>query len=112
MKNSIKVSALFLLLSTGLFASTAAKANAKEKTSTAEVSFAGAAKALGLNITVAGSTSTKSSVSFYDADNHMLVRDFLKAGAKNYDLSNLETGDYTVKVKTNQGLVTKVIHIL
>ncbi len=111
MKNSIKLSALFLLLSTGVFAASSTKTAHKETIPSAQVSFSGAKKPLGLNISVASAAAARSFVMFYDADNHMLVRDFLKAGIKNYDLSELETGDYKVTVTTNQNVVIKIIHI-
>ncbi|HEY9197371.1 MAG TPA: hypothetical protein VIM77_13940 [Mucilaginibacter sp.] len=107
MKNSIKLSALFLLLSAGIFASTAA--NAKDI-----ITVSALKKQQGVAVNVAKANTGKTVVRIYDNDNHLILKDFLPNKtevSKGYILSNLDNGDYTLEVTSNNEVVKKTLHI-
>jgi len=107
MKKSIKLSALFLLLSAGIFASTAA--NAKDI-----ITVSALKKQQGVAVNVAKANTGKTVVRIYDNDNHLILKDFLPNKtevSKGYILSNLDNGDYTLEVTSNNEVVKKTLHI-
>ena len=104
MKNSIKLTALFLLASAGLFAAVPAK-TLKEDAATIFP--------LALNKGIAvKAAAAKSIVMIYDKDKNVLRKDVLASNsAKGYVLNKLENGDYTLEVTSNKKTVKKNIRV-
>jgi hypothetical protein len=115
MKNSIKLTALFLLVSAGLFAATSAKADGLVVPSTKDaITFSSLPSNKGLEVKVDGAASEKAIVMIYDKDGNVLRKDVLSAGKafeKAYILNQLENGDYTIEVTSNKQVVKKDIHV-
>jgi hypothetical protein len=114
MKNSIKLSALFFLLSAGIFATTAASAKSHNPKTNDVITVSAMKKNLGVAVNIIKTDEGKSVVRIYDKENHILLKDFLpnKAEAsKGYILTNLENGDYTFEVTSNKEVVTKTVHV-
>lgn len=114
MKNSIKLSALFFLLSAGIFATTEASAKNHTPKTNDVITVSAMKKNLGVAVNVIKADEGKSVVRIYDKENHILLKDFLpnKAEAsKGYILTNLENGDYTFEVTSNKEVVTKTVHV-
>jgi hypothetical protein len=116
MKNSIKLSALFLLLSAGIFATTSA--NAKEHTdsvkSEANVTMSAMAKGRGIYVNVLNTDDRKSYVMVFDQEDNILLKDFLPnkaAVTKGYVLNELDNGNYTIAVISNNEVVKKRVHV-
>jgi len=106
MKNSIKLTALFLLASAGLFAAVPAKT---VKADAPSVTISTLASNKGIAVKAA---EAKSIVMIYDQDKNVLRKDVLAAnGSKGYVLSGLENGDYTMEVTSNKQTVKKNIHV-
>ena len=111
MKNSIKLAALFLLASTGLFAATTANA-AVISAHKAEITFTTTPSAKGVDVKVEG--NGKAIVMIYDMDGNVLRKDVLKNDKdmeKTYILNKLDYGDYTIEVTANGQVVKKNIHV-
>jgi hypothetical protein len=118
MKTSIKLSALFVLLTAGVFATTTAKASvdpndiapkAKEV-----VSFKALANDRGLKVNFAKSESGKSVVKVYNKNNELLLKDIVPSKtdvSKGYVLNGLEDGEYTMEITTDNQVVKKSIHV-
>ena len=115
MKNSIKLAALFLLVSAGLFAATAAKADGLVIPSAkGEITFSSLPSNKGLSVKVESIASEKAIVIIYDKEGNVLRKDVLSAGKafqKSYILNQLENGDYTIEVTSNKQVVKKDIHV-
>ena len=115
MKNSIKLTALFLLVSAGLFAATSAKADGLVVPSTKdEITFSSLPSNNGLAVKVESPASEKAIVMIYDKDGNVLRKDVLSAGKafeKAYILNQLENGDYTIEVTSSKQVVKKDIHV-
>jgi hypothetical protein len=110
MKNSIKLTALFLLASASLFAATPSKGT----TPSDEITFSSLPSSKGVDIKVESSAPSKAIVMVYDSNDNVIFKDALPAGAsmeKGYILNQLENGDYTIEVKENKSDVKKEIHI-
>ena len=113
MKNSIKITALFLLASTGIFAATTANA-AVIALHKAEITFTTTPSAKGVDVKVEGSEPGKAVVMIYDMDGNVLRKDVLKDEKnmeKTYILNKLDEGDYTIEVTSNGQVVKKNIHV-
>jgi uncharacterized lipoprotein YajG len=110
MKRSIKLTALFLLAATGLFAAVPAKAfTADVPPAKSVVTFSSLAANKGIAVKSAGA---KSIVMIYDQDKNVLRKDVLASNAsKGYVLNKLENGDYTIEVTSNNQTVKKNIHV-
>jgi hypothetical protein len=115
MKNSIKLSALFLVLSAGLFAATSAKADGLVVPSTKDaITFSSLPSQKGIEVKVETAASEKAIVMIYDKDGNVLRKDVLSAGkafSKAYILNQLENGDYTIEVTSDKQVVKKDIHV-
>lgn len=115
MKNSFKLTALFLLASTGLFAATTTKATAAVFPSTKDViTFSSLPSQKGIDVKVEKSEPGKAIVIIYDKDGNVLRKDILsnsKGLEKGYILNQLENGDYTIEVTSNKQVVKKAIHV-
>jgi hypothetical protein len=106
MKNSITLTALFLLATTGLFAAVPAKIN---KADVPPVSFSTLASNKGIAVK---SVSAKSIVTIYDEDKNVLRKDVLAGNSsKCYVLNSLENGDYIIEVIANKQTIKKNIHV-
>jgi len=106
MKHTIKLTALFLLAATGLFAAVPAKALTADAPS---VTFSSLAANKGIAIKTA---DAKSIVMIYDQDKNVLRKDVLAGNVtKGYVLNKLENGDYTIEVTTNNKIIKKNIHV-
>src|ERR1700744_5241070 len=110
MKTTIKLTALLLLATTGLFAATPAKtlkAAAPSNEATVTISSM-------TNKGVAVKASEKSVVMIYDQDKNVLRKDVLAANGtmeKGYVLNKLDNGKYTIEVTSNKQTVKKDIYI-
>jgi len=106
MKNSIKLTALFLLATTGLFAAVPAKI---VKASAPSVTISTLPSNKGIAVKAA---DAKSIVMIYDQDKNVLRKDVLASNSsKGYILNTLENGDYTMEVTSNKQIVKKNIHV-
>ncbi len=113
MKNSIRLTAMFLLLGTGAFAAGPGK-NIIPVTSSAEVAIKGLDSRIGVNISVKENLNAQPVVTIIDNQNTIIYNGSLsgKGGTnKSYNLSDLESGDYAVSVVWNNHEVKKVVHI-
>jgi hypothetical protein len=118
MKTSIKLSALFVLLTAGVFATTAAKATEVPADVTPKAKEVVTFKALdhdrGIKVDFAKSESGRSFVKVYDKNNELLLKDVVPSKtdvSKGYVLTSLEDGDYTMEIYTNNQVVKKSIHV-
>jgi hypothetical protein len=115
MKNSIKLAALFLLVSTGLFAATAAKAKGSVvPASKTEITFSSLPSHKGIEVKVENTNAAKAIVMIYDQDQNVIYKDELpshKKMEKGYILNQLANGDYTIEVIANKQVVKKEIHV-
>ncbi|HEX8019464.1 hypothetical protein [Mucilaginibacter sp.] len=117
MKTSIKLSALFFLLSAGVFATTAAKAaDVTDVTPKAKevVSFRALDHDRGVKLTIAKSDKGRAFVRVYSKQNELLLKDVVSTKTdveRGYVLTNLEDGDYIMEVKTDNQVVKKTLHV-
>ena len=114
MKHSIKLSALLLLFSTGIFA--AVPKPIKHVTSSIKgmVSFSSTPSKRGVEIRVNENAADKAVVMIYNWDNDVVWKDVLKKNkgmGKAYNLSQLDNGNYTVEVMLNKQMVRKTAHV-
>lgn len=106
MKASIKLTALLLLAATGVFAATPVKS---AKADVPAVTISSLASNKGIAVKAA---NAKSIVMIYDQDKNVLRKDVLASNAsKGYILNNLENGNYTLEVISNNQTVKKNIHV-
>jgi hypothetical protein len=111
MKKSIKLTALFLLASAGLFAATPSKSTTPTND---EITFSSLPSDQGLDIKVASDAPSKAIVTVYDANDNVIFKDALpayKSMEKGYILNQLPIGDYTIEVRENKSVVKKEVHI-
>jgi hypothetical protein len=111
MKKTIKLAALFLLVS----ATFATVASAKGTTSADDqITFSSLPSQRGVEIKVNSTTPSKAIVMVYDANNNVIFKDAMpayKAMQKGYILDQLENGDYTIVVSENKSVVKKEVHV-
>lgn len=107
MKKSIKLSALVLLLTAGLFAATTSIAEAAIVPSTTEVAFSALPSSNGIDVKVSQSEAGKTAIIIYDKDDNVLRKDVLTGATakQGYILTSLENGDYTIEVTSNGKVV-------
>lgn len=106
MKASIKLTALFLLATTGLFAAVPVKTL---KADVPPVTISTLALNKGIAVKAIAS---KSIVMIYDQDKNVLRKDVLASNtSKGYVLNTLENGDYTMEITSNKQTVKKNIHV-
>ena len=109
MKKSIALAALLLALGTTVFA--AEKTIAK---STDEVSFVPLKSDNGFGVNVNKQEAGKSIVIVYDNDNNVVFKDLLSKNSnaqKNYIVTDLQEGNYTVEVSSKDQSVKKQMHV-
>ena len=114
MKTSIKLTALLLLSSTGIFAATSSKTKAPAAKANEEITFSSLPSKIGIDVKVGRQDEGKAIVMFYDQDHNVILKDVLPASGsmeKGYILSKLENGDYTMEVTLNKQVVKKAIHV-
>lgn len=114
MKASIKLTALFLLASTGLFAATPSKTKAAVVPSKDVITFSALPSHKGVDIKVDRAEAGKAIVMIYDQDMNVIFKDVLpadKAMEKGYILNQLDNGDYTIEVTSNKQVVKKDVHV-
>ena len=110
MKTAIRLSALLLLVSSSIFASTPAKTDPIEDQITIQTST----KLMLVGLNIQKETTGKAFVTFYDSKNHEIMRDYLsskKSSERAYNISELETGDYTMAISSNDQLINKKLHV-
>jgi hypothetical protein len=116
MKTSIKLSALFVLLTAGVFATTVAKAADGHPAPKAKavVTFNALDHDRGIKLSIPKSESGRSFVKVYNKQKEVLLQDFVPSKAdvtKGYVLTGLEDGDYTMEITTDNQVVKKAIHV-
>ena len=114
MKNSIKLSALFLLLSLGAFAAAPVKAKEDPAKSKDIITLSAMKENRGVYVNVLKAGERKPYVLVYDRDANVLLKDVLPNKAevtKGYVLTNLENGNYTIMVISNKEVVKKQVHV-
>lgn len=112
MKNSIKLTALFLLTSAGLFATASAKTVVPSKADV--ITFSSLPSERGIDVKVEKTAPGKAIVVIYDEVGNVLRKDVVKsdkAFEKAYILNQLENGDYFIEVTSHGQVVTKEIHV-
>jgi hypothetical protein len=113
MKKSIKLAALFLLLSASSFAvSASTKSNLDELEN--KISIKGSANEMGVEVMVNGTLDQNAIVRISDdqRNNLFAVKMSNQAGSvKAFNLSKLDNGNYTISVYVNNSEVTKTLHI-
>ncbi|RWY50235.1 hypothetical protein [Mucilaginibacter gilvus] len=110
MKNSIKLAALLLLVSTSVFAATPAKT----ETAQDEITVQASSKNLVIGVSIQKATTGRAYVKFYDKDNNEVMTDYLsskQSTEKGYNLSQLPFGTYTMAVTSNNKVVTKQLSV-
>jgi len=112
MKTSIKLTALFLLASATVFAaspSKAAVAPAKDA-----ITFSTLPSQKGVAVKVEKGAAEKAIVTITDQNGNVIRKDALtsnKGLEKAYVLNQLDNGDYTIAVTSNNQTVKKAIHV-
>ncbi len=112
MKNQITMTALFLLLATGAFATVPGKKAAV--TSSSEVAIKGLDSSIGVSISVAQDLASRPLVTILDDAHNILYKGSLSGvggTGKSFNLAGLETGDYVISVDWNNQELKKVVHI-
>ena len=115
MKNSIKLTALTLLLGAGLFAANTVKADGPAAPSAKnEITFSSLPTLKGVEIKVESIEPAKAVVIVYDQEKNVIFKDAMpayKTMEKGYILNQLENGDYTIEVISNKQSVKEDIHV-
>ncbi len=115
MKNSIKLTALTLVLSACLFAANTVKADGPAAPSAKnEITFSSLPSHNGVDIKVERSEPGKAIVMIYDQNDNVIFKDALpgyKVMEKGYILNQLQNGDYTIEVISNKTVAKKEIHV-
>jgi len=117
MKTNIKSSALIIalaLLSTGAFAAT--KSNeGPEAPQQDQVIFTAVSQDQEVGVIIHQAEASKAAVTIYDAEGNVMLKDVLSkkdvVAKKGYDLSQLEEGDYTIKVTSNHVETKRLVHV-
>ena len=112
MKKSITLAALLLVMGTSVFAATSAKSDVKKSSS--EITFAPLSADRGFSVKVNKEEAGKSVVLIYDQDQNVMFKDLLTKGSsaeKGYVITDLDNGDYTVEVTSNNQTVKKQMHV-
>lgn len=111
MKNSIKLSALLLLVSTGVFAATPSKNTDPVQD---EITVQGSSKELVVGVSIQKETTGRAYVKFYDNESNEVMTDYLpnnQSVEKGYNLSELPYGNYTMAVTSNNKVITKHLNV-
>jgi len=114
MKNSFKLTALFLLATTGLFAAVPSKTKTKVALKRDMVSFSALPSRRGIEIKVNKDAPGKAIVMIYNYENDVVWKDVMKDNKsmeKGYILNQLDNGNYTIEVTLNKQVVKKTAHV-
>jgi hypothetical protein len=115
MKNSIRLSALFMLFSTGIFAAVPVKHTSPKIASIkGMVTFSTLPSRRGIEIKINENIPGKALVMIYNYENDVVWKDALgeKRGLeKGYILNQLDNGNYTIEVTLNKQMVRKTAHV-
>jgi len=114
MKNSFKLTALFLLATTGLFAAVPSKTKTKVALKRDMVTFSALPSRRGIEIKVNKDAPGKAIVMIYNYENDVVWKDVMKDNKsmeKGYILNQLDNGNYTIEVTLNKQVVKKTAHV-
>jgi hypothetical protein len=115
MKNSFKLSVLFLLASTGIFATATAKPTSPKTSSiNSMVTVCALPTRKGVEIKVNKDAPGKALVIIYNWNNDVVWKDKLspdKIMDRGYVLNQLDNGNYTIEVTLNKQVVRKTAHV-
>jgi len=114
MKNSFKLTALFLLATTGLFAAVPSKTKTKVALKRDMVTFSALPSRRGIEIKVNKDAPGKAIVMIYNYENDVVWKDAMKDNKnmeKGYILNQLDNGNYTIEVTLNKQVVKKTAHV-
>lgn len=111
MKNHIKITALLVLMSAGVYAASPVKG---EKFPKAEITFSAMPANRVIDVKVNNEKIGKAVVIVYDADGRVLFKNAMrkrKSMERGYVLNQLENGDYTIEVAAGKQSVKKYVHV-
>lgn len=111
MKNSIKLTALLVLMSAGVYAASPVKGIPPAK---AEISFSAMPADRGINVKINNDKVEKAVVMVYDANGKVIFKNSMpknKAMERGYVLNQLDNGDYTIEVAAGKQSVKKYVHV-
>jgi hypothetical protein len=114
MKNSLKLTVLFLLISSMLFGAVPSKGTGKKPVSKDMVTFHSLPANVGVDVIVRKHTPGKVMVILYDDNSNMIIKEVVpakKVMEKRYVLSKLDNGKYTLEVTVNKHSTTKNIMV-
>jgi len=114
MKKSIKLTALALLLSTGLFAATSKKAtSATPMNNKDHIVFYTLPSQAGIDLRIKKAEPGNALVVIRDSEGRLLWKDVMKDKdiRRGYNLTQLDEGDYTIEITHNQQVFKRIIHI-
>ena len=114
MKNSIKLTALFLLASVSVFAGPPSKTKKSAISSKNAITFSSLPSHNGVDIKVDRKDSGKAIVMIYDQDGNVILKDGLstnKTMEKGYILNQLDNGDYSIEVTSDNLTAKKSVHV-
>ena len=107
MKNQIKLTALFLVLSASVFA---ASPKTEVPAASNNITFSAMPAHRGVEVNVEGTAAKNAIVIISDKDGNVLLKDVLpayKTMHKGYVLNGLDYGDYTIEVTSAKQVVKK-----
>jgi hypothetical protein len=103
------------LLATGVFATEKPKTEAPANNKKDVILFTALPQQdFGVGVIINKAAPGKSSVAIYDEAGKQIYKDDMSKGGnvlKGYQLSNLDNGNYSIKVATGNNLVTRNIHV-
>ena len=115
MKNSFKLAALFLLASTGIFATAAPKPTSPNASSISRmVTVCTLPTRKGVEIKVNKDAPGKALVIIYNWNNDVVWKDKLspdKIMDRGYVLNQLDNGNYTIEITLNKQVIRKTAHV-
>jgi hypothetical protein len=114
MKNSIKLTALFLFAAMGLFAVAAKHGLPQPMSRPDRITFTSLPSKNGIQIKVRKAEPGKAIIIIYDSNGDVIQKDVLSHSRvleKGYILDQLEDGDYTIEVTINKQVVKAAVHV-
>lgn len=113
MKRSLKLTALALLLSSGVFAAAPGKSANKMMSKQDEIVFYTLPSQRGIDLRIKKAEPGRTTVTITDMDGNVLQRDVIKKSyiRRGYNLTELDPGDYKIRIASNNGVFERTIHI-
>lgn len=114
MKKSITLAAILLALGTSVFATGKIVDNGAKATNKVYVKFSALPEDRGFNVKLSKELPGKSFLTIYDKDHNTVFKNLVSkdaTGEKNYNITNLDYGDYTVEIRSAKQTITKQMHI-